>query len=40
MAEKTKKEDRRIRYTKQVIKDTLLKLLEKNHFAKISVTEL
>lgn len=30
MAEKTKKEDRRIRYTKQVIKDTLLKLLEKN----------
>ena len=40
MAEKTKKEDRRIRYTKQVIKDTLLQLLEKNHFAKITVTEL
>ncbi len=40
MAEKTKKEDRRIRYTKQVIKDTLLKLLEKNQFAKITVTEL
>ena len=40
MAEKTKKEDRRIRYTKQVIKDTLLKLLGKNHFAKITVTEL
>ncbi len=40
MAEKTKKEDRRIRYTKKVIKETFLKLLEKNSFAKITVTEL
>ncbi|MCI8417079.1 MAG: TetR/AcrR family transcriptional regulator [Lachnospiraceae bacterium] len=40
MAEKTRKEDRRIRYTKQVIKETFLKMLEKNSFAKITVTEL
>ncbi len=40
MTEKKRKEDRRIRYTKQVIKETFLKLLEKNSFSKITVTEL
>lgn len=40
MAEKTRKEDRRIRYTKQVIKETFLKMLERNSFSKITVTEL
>lgn len=40
MAEKTRKEDRRIRYTKQVIKETFLKMLERNNFSKITVTEL
>ena len=40
MEEKTKKEDRRIRYTRQIIKETFLKLLEKKSFTKITVTEL
>ncbi|MCI8557995.1 MAG: TetR/AcrR family transcriptional regulator [Lachnospiraceae bacterium] len=40
MADKTKKEDRRVKYTKQVIKESFLKLLEKNSFPKITVTEL
>ena len=40
MINKTKKEDRRVKYTKQVIKDSFLKLLEKNSFPKITVTEL
>lgn len=40
MTEKNKKEDRRIRYTKQTIKESFLKLLAKNSFTKITVTEL
>ena len=40
MAEKTRKEDRRIRYTRQIIKETFLKLLAKKSFTKITVTEL
>ena len=40
MADKTKREDRRVKYTKQVIKESFLKLLEKNGFPKITVTEL
>ena len=39
MTEKNRKEDRRIRYTKQVIKETFLKLLEKNSFSKITVKQ-
>lgn len=40
MTHKTKKEDRRVKYTRQVIKESFLKLLEKNSFPKITVTEL
>ncbi len=40
MTEKSKKEDRRVKYTRQVIKESFLKLLEKNSFPKITVTEL
>lgn len=35
-----KKEDRRVRYTKQVIKESFLELLKKNIFTKITVTDL
>lgn len=40
MDKKIKKEDRRIRYTKRVIKEAFLELLKKNSFTKITVTEL
>lgn len=40
MEKKSKKEDRRVRYTKQVIKEAFLDLLKKNSFTKITVTEL
>lgn len=40
MAEKTRKQDRRTQYTKQTIKTTFLKLLEKKPFSKITVTEI
>lgn len=40
MPGKQKKEDRRTRYTRQTIKDTLLKLLKKKAFSKITVTEI
>lgn len=40
MAEKSKKEDRRTRYTRRVIKDTLLRLLSAKEFPQITVTEL
>ena len=40
MTEKQRKEDRRTRYTRQTIKDTLLKLLETKSFPKITVTEI
>lgn len=35
-----KKEDRRTKYTKQVIKDSFLKLLNKKRYTQITVTEL
>lgn len=34
------KEDRRTRYTKNIIKDTLLELMHQKSFDKITVTEL
>ena len=40
MPEKTQKEDRRTRYTRQVIKEAFLKLLEEKEYPKITVTEL
>ena len=40
MDKKIKKEDRRVRYTKQIIKESFLNLLKKNSFTKITVTEL
>ena len=39
METKERKEDRRTKYTRQVIKDTFLKLLEKKAYPKITVTE-
>ena len=38
MSEKTRKQDRRTRYTRQTIKDTFLELLKQKSFTKISVT--
>ncbi len=40
MSEKTNKQDRRTRYTKQTIKDTFLELLKQKSFTKITVTEI
>ena len=40
MSEKTQKEDRRTRYTRQVIKEAFLKLLEEKEYPKITVTEI
>ncbi|MDO5411466.1 MAG: TetR/AcrR family transcriptional regulator [Lachnospiraceae bacterium] len=40
MIEKQRKEDRRTRYTRQLIRETLLKLLEKKAFPRITVTEI
>lgn len=40
MPEKTRKEDRRTKYTRQTIKENFLKLLEKKQFSKITVTEI
>lgn len=40
MPEKTQKEDRRTRYTRQVIKEAFLKLLEEKEYPKITVTEI
>lgn len=40
MSGKTPKEDRRTRYTLQIIKDTFLKLLSEKEFPKITVTEI
>lgn len=40
MPEKNVKTDRRTRYTRQTIKETLLKLLEKKAYPKITVTEI
>ena len=40
METKERKEDRRTKYTRQVIKDTFLKLLEKKAYPKITVTEI
>ena len=40
MSEKTRKQDRRTRYTRQVIKDTFLELLKQKSFTKITVTEI
>lgn len=37
---KAEKTDRRIKYTKQALKDSLIKLLQTNHIAKISVKML
>ena len=37
MLEKTQKEDRRTRYTRQVIKEAFLKLLEEKEYPKITV---
>ena len=39
MSEKTRKQDRRTRYTRQTIKDTFLELLNQKSFTKITVTE-
>ena len=38
--EKTKKQDRRTRYTRQTIKETFLELLKQKSFTKITVTEI
>lgn len=38
--DKIKKTDRRTKYTKQLIKDTLLELLNKKPYSKIAVTEI
>ena len=40
MSEKTKKQDRRTRYTRQTIKETFLELLKQKNFTKITVTEI
>ena len=40
MSEKTSKQDRRTRYTRQTIKETFLELLKQKNFTKITVTEL
>ena len=40
METKERKEDRRTKYTRQAIKDTFLKLLEKKSYPKITVTEI
>ena len=40
MSEKTRKQDRRTRYTRQTIKDTFLELLNQKNFTKITVTEI
>ena len=40
MPEQARKQDRRTRYTRQTIKETLLKLLEKKSFPRITVTEI
>ena len=40
MSEKTRKQDRRTRYTRQTIKDTFLELLKQKSFTKITVTEI
>ena len=40
MSEKTRKQDRRTRYTRQAIKDTFLELLNQKSFTKITVTEI
>ena len=40
MPEKTQKEDRRTRYTRQVIKEAFLTLLEEKEYPKITVTEI
>ena len=40
MSEKTRKQDRRTRYTRQTIKDTFLELLTQKSFTKITVTEI
>ena len=36
MSEKTRKQDRRTRYTRQTIKDTFLELLKQKSFTKIT----
>ena len=40
MSEKTRKQARRTRYTRQTIKDTFLELLKQKSFTKITVTEI
>lgn len=40
MSEKTRKSDRRTRYTRQAIKETFLELLKQKSFTKITVTEI
>lgn len=35
-----KKEDRRVKYTKALLKDALLELMQENHISKVSVTAL
>ena len=40
MSEKTRKQDRRTRYTRQTIKNTFLELLTQKSFTKITVTEI
>ena len=40
MSEKTRKQDRRTRYTRQTIKDTFLELLNQKSFTKITVRKL
>ncbi len=40
MSGKIRKEDRRTQYTKQLIKDTMLKLMAKKEFSKVTVTEI
>ena len=40
MSEKTRKQDRRTRYTRQTIKDTFLELLNQKSLTKNPVTEL
>jgi len=38
--EKTRKTDRRTRYTRQVIRDALLELMQQKSFSRVTVTEL
>ena len=40
MSEKTRKQDRRTRYTRQTIKDTFLELLKQKSFMQITVIEI